>query len=45
MYHGKRAVHHIARGGMLTDEDIRTEAALVDWLRRNPHGKRIETVP
>ena len=38
-------LHHIARGGMLTDEDIRTEAALVDWLRRNPHGKRIETVP
>ena len=38
-------LHHIARGGMLTDEDIRTEAALVDWLRRNPHGQRIETVP
>lgn len=38
-------LHHIARGGMLTGEDIRTEAALVDWLRRNPRGERIETHP
>jgi len=38
-------LHHIARGGMLTDEDIRTEADLVDWLKRNPKGRRIETHP
>ncbi len=38
-------LHHVARGGMLTGEDIRTEAALVDWLRRNPRGERIETHP
>ena len=38
-------LHHIARGGMLTDEEIRSEAALVDWLKRNPRGQRIETHP
>ena len=38
-------LHHIARGGMITDVDIRTEAELVDWLRKNPKGKRFETHP
>ena len=38
-------LHHIARGGMLTDEEIRTEAELVDWLKRNPKGQRVETYP
>ena len=38
-------LHHIARGGMMTDEDIRTEAELVDWLKRHPRGQRIETHP
>ncbi len=31
---------HVARGGMLTDEDIRTETQLVDWLRRHPQDRR-----
>ena len=38
-------LHHLARGGMLTDEEIRTEAELVDWLKRNPKGQRVETYP
>ncbi|MBR0464162.1 MAG: PHP domain-containing protein [Clostridia bacterium] len=35
--------HHVARGGMITDCDIRTEDELVAWLRANPRGRRIET--
>ena len=36
-------LHHIARGGMITDRPIATEAELVQWLRAHPRGLRIET--
>ena len=36
-------LHHIARGGMITDVDIGSEEELVAWLRSNPRGRRIET--
>ena len=35
--------HHVARGGMLTDEDITCEAQLAAWLVSHPRGARIET--
>jgi len=34
-------LHHVARGGMITDCDIHTEAGLVRWLRAHPNGERV----
>ena len=36
-------VHHVGRGGMVSDRPIASEDELVQWLRSHPQGVRIET--